>query len=118
MTPIPDAAAIRTLDGPALTVLACELGLAPAGFRPGDPWSPHLHLAQAYGVLDALAARGWETHLTISPDGSGNVWVGRGRSERSHQSAVRFGRDEELTRAHALLLVAVLAVVSSKQEVR
>lgn len=65
---------IRALDGPALTRLAWELGLAPAGASVAGglvwfsseawethTWTPHANLAQADAVFRQLRALGWDT---------------------------------------------------------
>jgi hypothetical protein len=131
--PSPDE--IRALDGPALTRLAWEWGMAPSDVVPVDspvhapmfavkcqspglhtfwlPWAPSTDLAQADAVFRQLRARGWYCGTTWDPTGATtqvNVWhpsVGR----QSH-IAVRYGWEGENHEALALLRCAVLAVAS------
>jgi hypothetical protein len=113
--PMLDAATIRMLDGPRLAHLACMLGLAPAGCLPGDAWAPHLDVAQAEGVLRTLRAQGWHTTVHADPWGTGTVIVSTGLPYVGPWQAQAFGRPGEPTEAHALVLVAVLAIAASQE---
>ena len=74
---------IRQLDGPALTRLAFELGLAPEGTELVNPgghyeyafrgtwWHPHDYLALADAVLRDLRAEGY--HTGVSGNSGGGV---------------------------------------------
>ena len=108
--------AIRLLDGPALTHLAFDVGLAPEGTRPWiddrpfvgpEFWAPHLQLRQACAAFRRLRARGWSTACTWFADDRqyGEAWASC--STRSYSA--RWPCDVP-TEALALLLVSVLVV--------
>ena len=117
---------IRQLDGPALTRLAFELGLAPEGTELVNPgghyeyafrgtwWHPHDYLALADAVLRDLRADGYHTGVSGN-SGGGVVLV------HNHHTWVRVGwgnalamvgAETEGSECMALLRCAVLAVAS------
>ena len=116
--PTPDA--IRQLDGPALCLLAYELGLAPEGAwvgwpSPGDVcvdrdlWRPQTDLDTADAVFRSLRARGWTTSCCWFADDRqhGDVFA----ATQGRAVGVHWPRDGP-TEAMALLLCAVLAAAS------
>lgn len=125
-TPALTPAQIEALDGPALTRLAWELGLAPQGTeskgqrilayltaltQPPVIWRPHEDVAQADAVFRGLRAHGWWTDVQGDAD---DGWC----------RATREGVEEEQcwpsatapTEAHALVLVSILAVAHDRAQ--
>mgnify|MGYP001559372596 CR=1 FL=1 len=117
--------AIRALDGPALTRLAWELGLASPGYvliQPGEyvgvdlphynVWRPHVTLAQADAVFRSLREHGMTTSVVWFGDARhyGEAWV---CIEGLRAVSVKWPTDVP-TEAQALLLASVLAIVSEK----
>ena len=121
---MPTAEEIRALDGPGLTKLAWELGLAPQAVQWHDqkngfrerllwerevPWRPHVCLTQADVVFRGLRARGWTTSVAWFADDRqhGDVFA----ATQGRAVGVHWPRDVP-TEAMALLLCAVLARAS------
>ena len=126
---------IRAMDGPALTRLAWELGLAPDWVRwdaswlgqgilypcninrhgiieaSSHPWTPDRDLVQADDVFRQLRARGWRTRCTWSIDDcrAGEAWASK--ADRQAVSAP-WREDTQAAMARAMLLVSVLAAAS------
>lgn len=116
---------IRALDGPALTRLAYQLGLAPEGSMDGWPgpediyanrdiWEPYRNIEEADVVFRALRPREWD--LFQGYDASQQFgWVTAFKARASQtwecQWRMRDASDEPL----ALLRCAVLAVASEKE---
>lgn len=101
---------IKDLDGPVLTRLAWDLGLAPPERGGMGEWQPHASLDQAYAVFRQLRSHGWCTIVKQYPQAPTSV---------GHVSAWRFGDWDTITatfgddpqeEARALLQVACLAV--------
>ena len=91
-----DAAALRRLDGPALTAMAWTLGLMPPGHvldtdvlrhvphaarvqgaigsRDRERWAPHEYVDQADAVCRAVRTRGYITDVYAGQD-FGRVWI-------------------------------------------
>ena len=102
------------LDGPALTLLAWELGLAPQHWTPIDkPWRPHEDLAQADAVFRGLRAHGWNTAVEwYAPGAFGDISASHG----SHMIKITWGSGEdETSEPLALLRCAVLARASEEE---
>ena len=118
---------IRALNGPALTRLAWELGLAPQGskaltFFGGERshyytheetlWEPCENLVQADAVFRGLRVQHWHTaNAYYGDDGFGKVSVRR--EQRSIAVYYNEGQDSP-TEAHAMLLVSVMAMMNSE----
>ncbi len=123
---------LRALDGDALCAEAYLLGLAPVrtwlldegrGWATEEDarqlawihWEPHVNLAQAQKVFQALRSRGWSQqtayntsirHGVVSAhDAPWGVY-----KDATHAAQVHFGPGYPHGEAHALLLCAVLAV--------
>jgi hypothetical protein len=122
---------IRALDGPALTRLAWELGLAPDdvaargngslvfridgryGYMLSGDWQPHLNLAQADAVFRGLRELGWAT--TVIHDERGGIVHTYPLPRKNPAMAWQadfYIPDEE---AAAILRCAVLAAWSTQQ---
>ena len=118
---------IRTMDGPTLTQMAFDLGLAPEGstvYRHpygtcilldddyGQRWAPHDNLHQSETIFRHLRTKGWHCARSYSSH-SGAVSCARGPIADSPEAiTVHFGPGCADTEAMALLRCAVLAMVS------
>ena len=116
---------IRAMDGPTLTQMAFDLGLAPEGSTVykhhygtcilldedyGQRWEPHENLQQSEAVFRRLRTKGWHCARSYSPH-SGAVSCARGPIYDSHVTiTVHFGLGCADTEAMALLRCAVLAM--------
>lgn len=115
------AAAIRTMDGPALTELAHTLGLSPQGSVAW--WEPHARLDHACAVLHRLEAQGWTTSCVWDAGqqhGVYEVWrEGRkargdwGEPYRSHKGITR---DTDATETLACLRCCLLALAQQRAQ--
>ena len=123
------SAAIMALDGPDLTLLAFELGMAPEGSMLWPDagcvydsagracWEPHANLVQADAVLRRLRTHGWHTSVRGARQ-SGTVCTEYAGDDEALlvTSAVMVtwpGREAD-TEAMALERCAVLAMASAK----
>lgn len=125
---------ICALDGPALTELAHRLGLAPADvmtvwdmetdeFRgcwihndqgePFRPWEPSTDIHAASDTFRSLRTRGWYTRVAGCT--RGEAYAEKRLAPLDYlRECVEWPRAAP-TKAHALLLVSVLAVVSEEE---
>lgn len=113
---------LHQLDGPTLTRLAWEWGLAPKDVQydgiTGEyvygpyVWRPHTHLAQADTVFRMLRPRGWCTLDQYDADPGRHIGQVSAEREDSGMWVVPYRTPAE--EAHARLLCAVLAVASEK----
>lgn len=108
---------IRQLDGPILTRLAWELGLAPSGadlwgdemydFSGRELWEPHRNLVQADAVFRRLREYGWEIGSTSRKSGGHcRAWQITYDGESLWCTWPWDGKEQ--SEAHALLLVSVM----------
>lgn len=122
-----DAETITKLDGPALSRLAWQLGLAPtevvsigqhalvmATGRHLRAWAPHWDLEAASAVFRQLRAREYTTSCVWYGDDRryGEAWC----AANGHRAWAVQWPHEASTEAFALLLVSVLAVASMEEE--
>lgn len=121
---------IRRLDGPALSRLAYDLGLAPedASLWPGPDgheypyanrafWEPHADLPAADTLFRGLRAQGWDTHVQyFATTGTGQIGAWKtGTGQRLAGALLQWPTAENPTEALALVRVGVLAVASTRE---
>lgn len=131
-------AELRAIDGPTLTRLAWDLGLAPpyATVDEEDPamyrvplfpeapgydwgwWEPHENVAQADAVFRSLRDRGWDTDIQWWQHGEESLVTAHKRDAQNKLMLCqeKFGAEGEPCEAITLLRCAVLAVWHDRKE--